>query len=70
MDLRLTGYTCGFSEEGADGGSCADAATMGPALCGGVVHTCGDVFEWRHAKCEHVLSLLSLKVERPSVTAL
>ena len=49
LDLGLTCYTRGFSEEGADGGSCANAATAGPALCGGVVHPCGDVFERRHA---------------------
>ena len=54
MDLRLTGYLCGFLEEGADGSSCADAAITGPALCGGVVHPCGDVFEWRHAWGEQV----------------
>ena len=54
MDLCLTYYPSGFSEEGADGSSCADAAKTGPALCGGVVHPCGDVFEWRHAWGEQV----------------
>ena len=49
MDLRLKGYPCGFSEEGADGGNCSDAATMGPAFYGGVFHPCGDMFKWRHA---------------------
>ena len=49
MDIGLTCYTSGFLEEGADGGSCADAVPTGPAFCDGVVHPCGDVLEWRHA---------------------
>ena len=48
MDLGLTCYPCGFSEEGSDVGSCADAAPVGPYFCGGVVYPCGDVLEWRH----------------------
>ena len=54
MDLRLTGDPYGFSEEGAAGGGCADTDTTGPALCRGVVHPCGDVFEWLHAWVEKV----------------
>ena len=37
MDLGLMCYPHGFSEEGADGGSCADTAPEGPYFCGGVV---------------------------------
>ena len=54
MDLRLTGYPCGFSEEVANGGSCSDASTTGPYLCGNVVQFCGYVFEWRYAWGEQV----------------
>ena len=56
MDLGLVCYPRGFSEEGVDGDgvSCADAAPVGPAFCGGVVHPCGDVLEWRHAWGEQV----------------
>ena len=36
MDLGLTCYPSGFSKEGADGGSCADAAPTGPVFYGGV----------------------------------
>ena len=54
MDLSFTCYPHGFSKEGADGGSCDDAAPAGPAFCGGVVHPCGDVLEWRHAWGEQV----------------
>ena len=54
MDLCLMCYPRGFSEEGSNGGSCADAALSVPAFCGGVVHPCGDVLEWRHAWGEQV----------------
>ena len=54
MDIRLTGYPCSFSDKGADGSICADAATTGPALCSGVVHPCGDLSELRHAWGEKV----------------
>ena len=54
MDLRLTGYPSGFSEEGANGGSCANAAPTVPALFSGVFHPRGDVFEWLRVWGEQV----------------
>ena len=54
MYLGLTCYPSSFSEEGANGGSCADTTPAGPVFCGGVIHPCGDVLEWRNAWGEQV----------------
>ena len=40
MDLCVTRDPYGFAEEVADGGGGADAATLGPYLCGGVIDSC------------------------------
>ena len=56
---------CGFKEEGGNGGGSADAATFGPALCGGVVDSCCYVLQWRHfwgEKVEVVDVCLQLQV--------
>ena len=46
--------TCGFTEEGSNGVSGADAAMLVPALCGSVVHSCSFLLQWRHAWGEKV----------------
>ena len=41
-------------QRGNNGGGGADAATLGPALCGSVVNFCCYVLQWRHAWGEEV----------------
>ena len=54
MDLFLTRDPYGFAEEGNNGGSGANAATLGPYLCGGVVDSYCNVIQWRHAWGQNV----------------
>ena len=54
MDLFLACDPCGFAEEGADGGGSSDAATLGPALYGGVIDSCCYLLQWRHVLGEKV----------------
>ena len=54
MDLGLTCYPSGLSEEWVDGSSCADSASVGPDFCGSVVHPSVDVLELRHVWGEQV----------------
>ena len=50
MDLCLTRDTCGFAEEGGNGGGGVDAVASGPAaLYGGVINSCCYELQWSHA---------------------